>query len=191
MVKCFCDKCKKEVPRVTRVLEEQWAKDGHGAKLIPFIVAAHDLCDKCNERFKRLDLDIAEYMKLSEEEIDFLEFTFKVGDEVVTSTGKVGIITDICTCDRCKERGFYEPVVETKVGNGTIYITDNDKRVGFRSFYKIGNRVFGNLDEDVVLDDIERNEGQSNQLLHEMCELRKQYHIIKHYKNNSNGGDNV
>lgn len=192
MVKYFCDKCKKEVPRVTRVLEEQWAKDGHGAKLMPFIVAAHDLCDKCNERFKRLDLDIADYMKLSEEELNLLEFTFKVGDEVVTSTGKIGIITDICTCDRCKERGFYEPVVETKVGNGTIYITDNDKRANFRSFYKIGDRVFGNLDEDDLLDSIERNQAQIRELNEELDQLIWQRNVIKYYKKNTlKDGDNT
>ena len=53
-----------------------------------------------------------------------------------------------------------EPTVEIKVGNGAIYLTDNDKRVGFRSFYKIGNRVFGNIDEDVVLADIRYKQKQ-------------------------------
>lgn len=79
------------------------------------------------------------------------EYNFKVGDEVITSTGQVGVIEDICDCEYCKERGFCEPQVETKIGNGTIYITDNDKRVNFRSFYKIGDYVFGNIDKESLL----------------------------------------
>ena len=37
---------------------------------------------------------------------------FKIGDEVITSTGEIGRIVGICTCDLCKRRGFYEPRVE-------------------------------------------------------------------------------
>lgn len=189
MVKCFCDKCKKEVPRVTRVLEEQWAKDGHGAKLMPFIVAAHDLCDKCNERFKRLDLDIANYMKLSEEEIDLLEYTFKVGDEVITSTGEVGIIEDICTCERCKKRGFYEPRVKTQYGHD-IYITDTDKNNGFVNFYKIGNHKFGNLDEEYVVDSIKNTRNRMAEEQQNLAKLMTQLRRVRRLKK-LNGGDNT
>ena len=189
MVKCFCDKCKKEVPDVIRIPEWQIAEDGCGVKLLSFIKDEHDLCQKCNERFERLNLDITDYMKLSEEELDFLEYTFKVGDEVITSTGQVGVITDICTCGQCKERGFYEPIVETKIGNYHIYITDNDKRVNFRSFYKIGDRVFGNIDEDVVLHDIKWTNEQIEQLNHELYQMRDQLDIVRCCKNQLNGGD--
>ena len=72
---------------------------------------------------------------------------FKVGDEVITSDGKVGIITRICTCDRCRERGFYEPVVNFIVDGDIGYITDTDKKDNFRSFYKIGDKIFGNIDK--------------------------------------------
>lgn len=75
---------------------------------------------------------------------------FKIGDEVITSTGKVGRITHICTCDSCKDRGFYEPRVEVDIGNEPIHITVNDKRDNFSSFYKIGDKVFGNIDEDTL-----------------------------------------
>lgn len=192
MIQCFCDKCKKQVPRVTRVLEYEYATDVHGVKLIPFTRAAHDLCDKCNEKFERVNLDIAEYMQLSEEEIDLLEYTFKVGDEVITSTGELGVIEDICTCDQCKKRGFYEPQVKTEIGNGTIYITDNDKRANFRSFYKIGDRVFGNLDEDDLLDSIERNQTQIRELNEELDQLIWQRNVIRYYKKNTlKDGDNT
>ena len=189
MVKCFCDKCKKEVPSVVRVPEWQVVTDGIGIELLRFIKDEHDLCETCNERFERLNLDVADYMNMSEEELDFLDCTFSVGDEVITSTGKVGVITKICTCDDCQQRGFYEPTVEIKVGNGAIYLTDNDKRVGFRSFYKIGNRVFGNIDEDVVLADIRYKQKQRKQLDDELVELNKQLNIVRYYNDKIDGGD--
>ena len=189
MIKCYCDKCKKEVPNVTRIIEYEEARDAHGIKLVEFVSGAHDLCDECNEKFMYLNIDIVDYMKLSEEEIELLYGTFKVGDKVITSTGECGVITDICTCEQCKERGFYEPIIETKVGSSTIYITDNDKRANFRRFYKIGNRVFGNIDEDALLNSIERNQERTKELNEEWIELRKQRDILKHYKKKLNGGD--
>jgi hypothetical protein len=75
---------------------------------------------------------------------------FKIGDEVITDDGRVGTITDICTCDKCKKRGFYEPMVEMKIGS-QIYITDTDKENGFISYYKIGDQVFGNIDDKYLL----------------------------------------
>lgn len=107
------------------------------------------------------------------------EYNFKVGDEVITSTGEVGVIKDICDCKYCKERGFCEPQVETKIGNGTIYITDNDKRVNFRSFYKIGDYIFGNLDEDCLLYDIKRTEEEINRLKNELNVLKKQQNVMQ------------
>ena len=189
MVKCFCDKCKKEVPRVTRVLEYSPATDALGIKLMDVVTAAHDLCGKCNERFKRLDLDIADYMKLSEEEIDLLEYTFKVGDEVITSTGEVGIIEDICTCERCKVRGFYEPRVKTQYGHD-IYITDTDKNNGFSNFYKIGRHKFGNLDEEWVAECIENTRKQILDGQKDLTRLMLQLDRLRKIKQ-ANGGDNT
>lgn len=87
------------------------------------------------------------------EECEYEELTcgFKVGDEVITDDGRVGTITDICTCDRCKKRGFYEPIVQMKIGS-QVYITDTDKENGFISYYKIGDRIFGNIDDKYLLD---------------------------------------
>ena len=107
---------------------------------------------------------------------------FKVGDEVLTSTGQVGRITDICTCDKCKERGFYEPKVEVEIGSGVIYITDNDKRVNFRSFYKIGDQVFGNIDEEDLLYDIESTKEQVKKLQLKLIEFEAQLDVVKKIK---------
>lgn len=68
----------------------------------------------------------------------------KIGDEIITSTGHRGFVDSICDCERCAERGFYEPTIRTKSGD-IIYMTDTDKKNGFRDFYKIGSRVLGNL----------------------------------------------
>lgn len=100
-------------------------------------------CDRCGKETN--DTHICEECEQKE-----LICGFKVGDEVITSTGEVGVITSICTCDRCKARGFFEPQVELKNGAFNINIYDTDKENGFSDFYKIGNHIFGNLDEETV-----------------------------------------
>ena len=48
---------------------------------------------------------------------------FHKGDFVENKDGRVGYISFICHCDKCKERGFYEPTI--KYTNGTEdYISD-------------------------------------------------------------------
>lgn len=84
------------------------------------------------------------------------EYKFKVGDEVITSIGETGVITGICKCDMCKRRGFYEPIVKCEDEDDYITITDTDFRNGFRSFYKIGDYVFGNIDFDTLIPQKER-----------------------------------
>ena len=131
MIKVFCDKCGKEITdNVNTVIEETEAKNCYDNAVIKFASASYQYCDECME--------------------NDLSCVFKIGDEVITSTGKVGRITHICTCDSCKDRGFYEPRVEVDIGNEPIHITVNDKRDNFSSFYKIGDKVFGNIDEDTL-----------------------------------------
>lgn len=163
MIKVFCDKCGKEITDHANAVPKR-ATDGRGVVL--FDCGTDLYCDEC--------------MK------DDLTCGFKVGDTVITSTGQVGKITDICTCDRCKEWGFYEPKVEVEIGNGAIYITNNDKRVNFRSFYKIGDQVFGNLDEDAVLYDIKFTKEQVKELQLELIELEAQLDVVKMLKRTDN-----
>jgi hypothetical protein len=101
---------------------------------------------------------IKDFIKMTDEEFELSCYNFKVGDEVITSEGLIGVITDICNCEKCKERGFYEPRVETTFGDGGIYITDIDKKNGFNSFYKIGDHIFGSIDLDYITTRIDRAE---------------------------------
>ena len=163
MIKVFCDKCGKEITdNVNTVIEETEAKNGCNNTVIKFASASYQYCDECMEKG--------------------LTCGFKVGDEVITSTGEVGKIISFCTCQFCKERGFYEPTVEVEIGNDPIYITDIDKRHGFSSFYKIGDKVFGNIDEDAVKDSIKSVKDQIKKLQHELIELTSQLEVVEKMK---------
>ena len=163
MIKVFCDKCGKEITdNVNTVTEETEAKSYDNTVLMKFAGVSYQYCNECME--------------------NKLNCGFKVGDEVITSTGEVGKIIDICTCDKCRKRGFYEPTVEVEIGNNSIYITDNDKRNNFSSFYKIGDKVFGNIDEDAVKDIIKSAKDQIKKLRYELIELEAQLDIVKKIK---------
>ena len=163
MIKVFCDKCGKEITdNVNTVIEETEAKNGCNNTVIKFASASYQYCDECME--------------------EGLTCGFKVGDEAITSTGEVGTIISFCTCQFCKERGFYEPTVEVEIGNNSIYITDNDKRNNFSSFYKIGDKVFGNIDEDTVKNSIKSAKDQIKKLRYELIELEAQLDIVKKIK---------
>ena len=163
MIKVFCDKCGKEITdNVNTVIEETEAKNGCNNTVMKFASASYQYCDECMEKG--------------------LTCGFKIGDEVITSTGEVGTIISFCTCQFCKERGFYEPTVEDVIGNDPIYITDIDKRNGFSSFYKIGDKVFGNIDEDAVKDSIKSVKEQVYKLQSALIELTSQLEVVKKMK---------
>ena len=71
------------------------------------------------------------------------DYEFAVGDKVVTIYGEVGHIIDICRCDRCIERGFYEPTWKIDDSGDVDWITINDAERGFDDFYQIGKYRFG------------------------------------------------
>lgn len=163
MIKFYCDQCGKEITNnIHKEAEVTEAVDLYGEVVAKWTNILH-YCDECT--------------------YNNLTCGFKVGDEVITSTGKVGKITIICDCEDCEKRGFYEPVVETEIGD-VIYITDNDKRVNFRSFYKIGDQVFGNIDEDVLLDDIKSTQQQLTESRNKITNLYVQLNRIQELKNN-------
>lgn len=69
-------------------------------------------------------------------------YEFRVGDEVETVDGMSGKIVSICHCERCAERGFFEPKWETLDGKYSDYITVNQANRGFPYYRRIGKYVW-------------------------------------------------
>ena len=160
MIKIYCNKCGKEIiGGVHKIVEKIEATDALGAVLVTFPQEVH-YCDEC--------------------QYNNLTCGFKVGDQVITNDGRVGVIEGICDCDRCKERGFYEPRVKTCIGNDQIWITDTDKENGFINFYKIGDRIFGNIDEEAEKCIRE----QMSDLRHELAEYESQLNVLRGLSSN-------
>lgn len=154
MIKVFCDKCGKEITgNVNTITEETQAIDCCDNVVATWTDTVH-YCDEC--------------------QYEDLTCGFKVGDQVITDDGCVGIIESICDCDRCKKRGFYEPRVRMTIGNDQIWITDTDKKNGFISFYQIGDKVFGNVDEEAK----ERIEQRIDELQDELVKYKSQLHML-------------
>lgn len=78
------------------------------------------------------------------------DYEFRVGDEVITTEGETGKITKICTCDRCQERGFYEPFWEGEDDNWEHCIDKFTAEIGFNGYYKVGNYRFNDFDKAEV-----------------------------------------
>ena len=72
-----------------------------------------------------------------------MNYEFHVGDYVEDADGHVGYISEICTCEKCKERGWYEPSIRYTDGTED-YISNYDvdgipvyyKRIGAYDFTK-------------------------------------------------------
>ena len=109
-------------------------------------------------------------------------YDFKVGDEVINSRGSKGVIIEICNCDRCKDRGFLEPQVTNTLGADYIYITDLDKSNGFSNYYKIGEYMFGNIDEASVISDIKNTTENIRELEKRLYDLKCQLRLINQLK---------
>ena len=59
------------------------------------------------------------------------------GDFVETLDGRVGYIKNICRCEKCRERGFYEPTVHFTDGEEDC-ITKYEAENGFKGYKRIG-----------------------------------------------------
>ena len=148
MIKYFCDRCGKEVDEVKMTLSMVRGDKSCGIQ---------HLCPECTSKFQIIKDRLhnwIDFLKMSDEDIALREYEFKVGDEVITSDGRVGVIKSICECENCRKRDFYEPQVKLLGGVDNIYITDTDKKNGFSNFYKIGKYKFGNVDKESILEAI-------------------------------------
>ena len=144
MIKYFCDRvgCGKEIKENATIIPI-YAYDGKGVKVIQF--GDKYICEDCAKKLEEIKDNLLskhyeqDFLQMTDENVELLRYTFKVGDKVITDDGRTGTIRSICYCDRCKERGFYEPKVQMDIGVDQIWITDTDKENGFRSFYQIIN----------------------------------------------------
>lgn len=167
MIKYFCDRCGKEIKGEVYVeTETQEACDALGCVVEIFANVTH-MCEECKHE----------------------EFTcgFKVGDKVITNDGRTGVISEICTCETCKKRGFYEPTVTLDDGTSE-YIMISDKENGFKSYYSIGNKIFGNFDEESVIKEVEQCEKQLLQLYKQLGTIQE-LKIIHQHKKKENAND--
>lgn len=83
------------------------------------------------------------------------DYKFKVGDEVITTSGTKGVITLVCDCDKCKRRGFYEPIWMECGAEYDSYISIFDAERGFPGFYRIGDYRFNDFDKDTLWQNID------------------------------------
>lgn len=88
-------------------------------------------------------------------------YEFRVGDEVETVDGMIGKIVSICHCERCAERGFFEPQWETTDGKYSDYITVNQANWGFPYYRRIGKYVWNHdTDEEKSTKNIFKKENE-------------------------------
>lgn len=71
----------------------------------------------------------------------------------------VGKIKDFCTCDMCKERGFYEPIID----NPNIMITNYDKERKFHG-YKFYNNLTEFIQEGDYIDGLRVDKNKYGEL---------------------------
>lgn len=107
------------------------------------------------------------------------KYEFKIGDEVIDVDGDHGRIIDICTCDQCKERGFYEPIWQSDVTDSEMYISNFEAEHGFPSYYQIGKYKFGELDRESVIDSI-------NYFKEQLARCERQLKFIEAIENGQN-----
>ncbi len=109
------------------------------------------------------------------------DYDFNIGDKVISVEGHVGKIVDICTCEECKKRGFYEPVWVIDCENNSQdyyerYIDIYQAQAGFFGFYQIGKYYFNEFDKDEVLRQIKYHQRM-------LMELNEQLKVIEEESN--------
>ena len=75
--------------------------------------------------------------KMSSTKLLMVPGSLHEGDYVETSDGRVGYVKGICRCEKCRERGFYEPIVHFTDGEEDC-ITKYEAENGFKGYKRIG-----------------------------------------------------
>lgn len=89
------------------------------------------------------------------------DIQFHEGDYVENRDGRIGYISDICHCDECKKRGFFEPTIT--YSDGTIdYISNYSVKTVSSDYKQIGTQRFST--EDVLRNRITAFENENKEL---------------------------
>lgn len=90
-----------------------------------------------------------EYVTLFFEEVhipkenNVTDMKFNIGDFVENRDGRIGYISDICHCDECKKRGFFEPTIQYSDGTSD-YISNYSVKHVSKDYKQIGIQKFDN-----------------------------------------------
>lgn len=90
-----------------------------------------------------------EYVNLFFEEVhipkenNVTNIKFNIGDFVENRDGRIGYISDICHCDECKKRGFFEPTIQYLDGTSD-YISNYSVKYVSKDYKQIGTQKFDN-----------------------------------------------
>lgn len=95
-----------------------------------------------------------EYVNLFFEpkENNVTDIKFNIGDFIENRDGRIGYISDICYCDECKKRGFFEPTIQYSDGTSD-YISNYSVKYVSKDYKQIGTQKF---DNDYYEKEIER-----------------------------------
>lgn len=71
------------------------------------------------------------------------DIKFNIGDFVEDRDGRIGYISDICHCDECKKRGFFEPTIQY-LDSTSDYISNYSVKHVSKDYKQIGIQKFDN-----------------------------------------------
>lgn len=126
-----------------------------------------DFRDECAEKFK-ITIEHVGFKPENKLMTNGRDYKFEIGDTVITTFGEIGEIDDICTCERCTERGFYEYSWVDSNGK-RHYITVYDADREFYNFYRIGNYRFNKLFYKTMINNlIEEHKQEIKKLEHQL-----------------------
>ena len=91
-------------------------------------------------------MDMINELEEIEKKNNTTDIQFHEGDFVESSDGKIGYISSICHCDKCKKRGFFEPTITYSDGT-TDYISNYSVKTVSSDYKQIGTQKFSIEDE--------------------------------------------
>lgn len=105
--------------------------------------------------------------------MDIKDYNFKVGDIVITTRGEIGHIEEICYCELCAKRGFFEPTWRVENEVCARYITKCDAECGFDEFYRIGEYRFNEFNKSELYAEIASCEKELKKLKNQLAVIEQ------------------